>query len=98
MRMSDFADIFFGILLDIHKDRPNIVAPDIDVINDYEILRSEVQGATTRSQPTKVTEYVINCMNRWNIGEEDVGHGHMRVVYSERKQMLNTFLVFSLPL
>ena len=40
MRMSEFADSFFSMLLYIQQDRPNLIAPDIDVINDYEISRS----------------------------------------------------------
>ena len=35
-------------------------------------------------------------MNRCNIGEEDVVRGPMCVVYSEHKEMLNTFLEFVL--
>ena len=37
MRMSDFADSFFVIILDIQQDRPDLIATAIDVINDYEI-------------------------------------------------------------
>ena len=96
--MSEFADIFFSMLLDIHKDRPNPIAPDIYVINNYGLPRSESQGDTTRSQAAKIPEDVINWMNRCNIGEEYVVLGPMCVVYSERKQMLDTFLEFLLPL
>ena len=41
MRMSEIADSFFSILLDIQKYQPNLIAPDIDVIKDYEISKSE---------------------------------------------------------
>ena len=51
-------------------------------------------GAPTRAQDAKVPEDFINWMNRRNTGEEDVVHGPMCVVYSERKQILDTFLVF----
>jgi hypothetical protein len=38
---------------------------------------------------------IIDWVNHWNIGEEDVVHGPMRVAYSERKQMVEIFLEFS---
>ena len=98
MQMSEFADSFFSMLLDIQKDRPDLIAHDIYVINDYGLSSSERRGATTTSQDNKVPEDAINWMNRCNIGEEDVVYGDVCVVYSELKQMLNTFLAFSLPL
>ena len=39
-------------------------------------------------------ESFIYWMNHWNIGEEDVVHGPMCVVYLERKHMLNSFWRF----
>ena len=42
---------------------------------------SERQGAVTRSQSDKVPDDFINWINRWNIEEEDVVHGSMRVLY-----------------
>ena len=98
MRMYKFADYFFSMILDIQKDQPNLIAPDIDVIKNYRLSRSEGCVDTKISQASKVTGYFINWMNFWNIGEEDVVHGPMRDVYSEPKKMLETFLAFSLPL
>ena len=57
------------MLLDIQQDRPDLIYPDIDVINNYGLPRSESQGDTTRSQAAKIPEDVINWMNRCNIGE-----------------------------
>ena len=81
MRTSEFADCFFSMLLDIHQNRPELIDPDIYAINNYGLLRSERRGATTKPQADKVPEDVINRMNCWDIGEEDVVHGPMRVVY-----------------
>ena len=67
-RMSEFADSFFSMLLDIHQYRPELIAPGINVTNDYRLSRSERQGDTTRSQASKVPEDIINVMNRWEIG------------------------------
>jgi hypothetical protein len=95
MKMSEFAESFFELLQEIQRDRPDLIAPEIDVIKDYGLSRSERHGATTRAQAVKVPQDVIDWVNRWNIGEEDVVHGPVRVVYLERKQMMETFLAFS---
>jgi hypothetical protein len=71
---------------------------DIDVLDAYGLARSLRRGATTRAQAAQVPQDVIDWVNRWNIGEDDVVHGPMRVVYLERKQMMETFLAFSLAL
>ena len=55
MRMSDFADIFFSILLDIQQDRPYLIANDIYDINDCGLSMSERRGATTIAQSAEVS-------------------------------------------
>ena len=66
-------------------------------MNYYGLSRSKSKVATTRSQADKVPEDIINWTNCWNIGEEDMVHRPMRVVYLEHKQMLETFWDFLLP-
>ena len=53
-RMSEFVNSLFSMLLDIQKDLPNLIFPDIYVINDYVLSRSERQCAITRSQSANV--------------------------------------------
>ena len=60
MQMSEFLDSFFGMLLDIQQDRPDLIAPDIYVINVYGLSGSDRQGDTTRSQAAKLLEDVFN--------------------------------------
>ena len=86
------------MILYTQQDQPDLITPDIYVINNYGLSRSERRGAKTIAQYDKVPEDVINWTNHWNIEEEDVVHGLMRVVYSERKQILDTFLAFLLSL
>ena len=68
MRISEFADSLFSMVLDLQQDRPGLIYPDIYVIKDYGISRSEGRGATTRHQYSKVPEYAINWTNRLNLG------------------------------
>jgi hypothetical protein len=98
MKMSDFSETLFATLLDIQGERDDLIAGDIDVLDAYGLARSLCHGATTRSQAAHITQDVNDWVNRWNIGEDDVVHGPMWVVYSERKQMMENFLAFSLAL
>jgi hypothetical protein len=98
MKMSDFSEILFATLLDIQGERDDLIAGDIDVLDAYGLARSLRRGATTRAQAAQVPQDIIDWVNRWNIGEDDVVHRPMRVVYSERKQMMEIFLAFSLAL
>jgi hypothetical protein len=41
MRMSEFGPYFFDMLLEIQKDRPDLIHPDIDVLEDFGLARSE---------------------------------------------------------
>jgi hypothetical protein len=75
MRMSEFGPYFFDMLLQIQKDRPDLIHPDIDLLEDFGLARSERRGATTRAQIAKVLKDIIHWVNRWNIGEGDVVHG-----------------------
>ena len=67
--MSEFADSFFSMPLDIQKYQPDLIVPDMYVINSYIITRSKRRGTTTRAQASKLTEDVNNWINRWNVGE-----------------------------
>jgi hypothetical protein len=98
MRMSEFGPYFFDMLLEIQKDRQYLIHSDKDVLENFGLARSERRGATARAQIAKVPKDIIDWVNRWNIGEGDVVHGPMRIVYSERKQMMETFLELSLTL
>ena len=92
MRMLEFVPYFFDMLLEVQRDRPDLIHSDIYVLEEFGLARSERRGATTRAQIFKVPKDIIDWVNIWNIGEGDVVHGPIRVVYSERKQMTEIFL------
>jgi hypothetical protein len=94
--MTDFDDIFYESLLEIQKKRKDIIDKEIDVIDDYHLVRSfRGRGATTGAQLAEVPETIVNRVNRWGTGMEILVKGPMRVIYSERKLMLSHFLKFS---
>jgi hypothetical protein len=60
LKMSDFAEFFFDLLLNIQSERPDLIAHDIDVQDDFGLSRSERRGATTRAQVVKAPQDVID--------------------------------------
>ena len=75
--MSHFSDFFFGTLLEIQEERPDLISADMNVLEDFGLARSARRGATTRAKEAGVDKDDIDWMNRWNIGEDDVVRGPM---------------------
>jgi hypothetical protein len=94
-RMTEFNDTFYDALLDIQARRPDMLDPDLDVLDAYFLARSFRRGATTRAQVAGVSEETVEWINRWGTGQEILVKGPMRIIYSERKLMLDHFLSFS---
>jgi len=95
LKMSHFNDIFYDYLLEVQSLYPNLIPEDLDVTDEFFLGRSFRRGATTRAQNASVPGPDIDWVNRWGTGQELVIKGPMRVIYSERRQMLETFLRFS---
>ena len=54
MRISKFRPSFFDMLLEVQRDRPDLIHSDIDVLEDFGLARYEQRGATTRAQIVKM--------------------------------------------
>jgi hypothetical protein len=57
---AEFATFFFDMLLEIQKDRSDLIHADVDVLEDFGLARSARRGATTRAQVAKVLKEVID--------------------------------------
>jgi hypothetical protein len=93
--MSSFEEQFLEQLLEIQALRNSPIDKNLDVIKEYHLAKSFRRGATTHAQNQGVSQPDINWINRWGTGKEQVVTGPMLVVYSEKKQMIRTFLRFS---
>ena len=67
----------------------------MDIMEDYHLARSLRRGANTRATNAGVSQPHIDWIYRWNTEGEELIDGPMRVIYSDRKQMLEAFLRFS---
>ena len=85
------------ILVGIQKRHPEIIDPSVDVFEEMGISRSFRRGATTHARNMGVSEPDIDTINRWRKFEAAQGRRPampMRDHYSEKVQMLETFLRF----
>jgi hypothetical protein len=64
-------------------------------MEDYHLARSLRLGAMTQAANAGVSQPDINWINHWNMAGEELIDRPMRVIYSDWKQMLETFLCFS---
>lgn len=94
-RMASFEDDFYEKLLYIHELTPEIFTEGTDILNDFHLARSYRRGATTRATAAGVSSADIDWINRWNIGADQESSGPMRVLYSDRIQLVEVFLRFS---
>jgi hypothetical protein len=93
--MSSFSEEFYRILFAIRDEDPSRFEPTMDIMEDYHLARSLRRGATsTRVMNAAVSQRDIDLINRWNTEGEELINGLMRVIYSDWKQMLETFLCF----
>ena len=93
--MKDFEIRFYNCLIDIQSRQKDLITEETDVLDVYFLVRSLRRGATTRAQLARVSETDINWVNRWGTRMECTVKGPMRVVYTKRTLMLNSFLRFS---
>jgi hypothetical protein len=94
-RMTHFEEKFYDLLLRAQQTDPTLFPVGIEILEDYHLGRSHRRGATTRATEAGVAKEDIEWINRWNIGAEQTGSVPMSVLYSDRTQMMSTFLRFS---
>ncbi len=85
------------LLVEIQNKHPEIIDPSVIVFEEMGISRSFRRGATTHARNMKVSEPDIDSMNRWRKFEAAKGGRPsmaMRDHYSQKVQMIDTFLRF----
>jgi hypothetical protein len=100
-RMSDYEEIFYEILRDIQDQRPDLIAPEVEVEQIYGFYRSFRRGSTTRATELGVSETAIDLINRWRKVERAGGMQPSMAVrdhYTEVVQLKTSRLKFSKPL
>ena len=86
---------FHEMLLRIQSRDADLIAPEVDVREEYGISRSFRRGSDTHAKNQGVSGPDIDAMNRWRTIESAKGRRprmNMRDHYSEVRQMLTTLL------
>jgi hypothetical protein len=97
-RMSFFEEDFYDRLARIYQSQPSLFVEGVNISEDFHLARSFRRGATTRATAAGVSAEDIDYINRWNIGSDASVSGPMRVLYSDKRQLIDAFLRFSLAL
>jgi hypothetical protein len=92
--MSSFSEEFYIILFAICDEDPSLFEPTMDIMEDYHLARSLRCSATTQATNAGGSQFDIGWINRRNTEGKELINGPMRVIYSNRKQILETFLCF----
>lgn len=82
----------------IQEKNPEIIKPEVQVYEEFDISRSFRRGATTEARNRKVDENDINLMNRWRNFEKSGGKRprlRMQDHYSDIALMVPALLRFS---
>ena len=98
MRMTHFEEDFYDRLARIYQQEPELFTEGINISEDFHLARSFRRGATTRATAAGVSAEDIDYINRWNIGSDASISGPMRILYSDKRQLIKAFLRFSLAL
>ncbi|KAL7565120.1 hypothetical protein ACA910_005126 [Epithemia clementina (nom. ined.)] len=98
----DLDYVFHHSLLRLQEEKPDLIPPSVDVINQYSTRRSLRRGSTTQARNKKVPREVIELNNRWrtedNARLQAGSGGGMLNVYTDVLATLDTFLRYSEPL
>lgn len=97
-KMAHFETDFYDRLYKIQSTQPDLFAEGLNITEDFHLARSFRRGATTRATAAGVSAEDIEYINRWNIRSESGGSVPMRVLYSDRTQLIDAYLRFSLAL
>lgn len=99
IRLGDMEDDFFEPLEEIQEARPDLIPPNVAVREEYGIWRSLRRGVTAHALNMKVSESLVNLINRWRDDKKSgVPSGSMINVYTELEALLPTTIRYSLSL
>jgi hypothetical protein len=90
--------LFHNELIKVQEAHPELISPEIEVAETYNLFRSLRRGATSRASALNYSETVINLNNRWRLTQSNKGKGglkKMSQLYVDVELVLDTLLEFS---
>ena len=98
MTFRQMQPMILKMLLQVQANKPHIISPSVNVLEEYGISRSFRRGATTHARNKGVSKSDITVANRWRDKENSQGRNINQPMidhYSEVSQTLPTLLRFS---
>ena len=97
-KMKKYEKEIFSRLIQIQRERPDLIPESVDVQEDYGLARMFRRGATTRARNAGVNTDDINAQNRWRSELASKGRGFtgsMKDLYTDFLQSSELLLKFS---
>ena len=96
-RLSEFDEIFYGILKDIQALNSDLISEDVLVREIYGILRSLRRGVTSHVLNIGMDERLFKAINRWRQEMTAMGSSRLDIVdvYAKLESIKAMVLSFS---
>jgi hypothetical protein len=94
-------NLFHDELLKVQEAHPELLLPEVEVAETYNLFRSLRRGATSRASALNYSETLINLNNRWRQTQTNKGKGglkKMSQLYVDIGLVLEASLKFSASL
>ena len=98
IEMAQLDALMHQHLMEIQAQRPDLIAEDIVVMEEYSIHRSFRRGSTTQARNKGVSEADINTANQWRNHERAGGRrpgSTMMEHYSQIQMLVPTLVRYS---
>ena len=97
--LSDFEEEFYEILEMVQEKHPELIAPDVDVREEYGIWRSLRRGVTAHAINQRVSKDLIHLISRWRIEKDrQQSSASMIDIYTELEDLIPTIIRYSFSL
>lgn len=93
--------LFHEELIKVQEAHPDLIQPEVEVADTYNLFRSLRRGATSRASNLNYSETLINLNNRWRSTQNNKGKGgikKMSQLYIDVGLVIDAMLEFSASL
>lgn len=93
--------LFHEELQKVQEAHPDVIFPEVEIAESYNLFRSLRRGATSRASALNYSETLINLNNRWRATQSNKGKGglkKMSQLYVDVQLVLDALLEFSTSL
>lgn len=97
-KVTEFEEDFYSTLEALHVIKPELFPKDIDIREDYGIMRSTRRGVAAHALNVKIEPWIIKMMHRWSAERKsDRPSQTMLDTYARLDGVKPTLLRFTAP-